>query len=87
MCSHALCKGLVLACSYSHNGSSGFRGVRVSVQFPEQKALPKVSVKMLTSGTNLRKAERLRMRATLMVAPHWAGTRPARTSGVNPLNS
>ncbi|MEI2607353.1 MAG: hypothetical protein V9G20_01850 [Candidatus Promineifilaceae bacterium] len=27
------------------------------------------------------------VRATLVVAPHWAGTRPARTSGVNPLNS
>ncbi len=27
------------------------------------------------------------VRATLVVAPHWAGTRPARTYGVNPLNS
>ncbi len=27
------------------------------------------------------------VRATLVVAPHGAGTRPARTSGVNPLNS
>jgi hypothetical protein len=31
----------------------------VSVQFPEKKSLPKVSAKVLTSGTNLRKAERL----------------------------
>ena len=27
------------------------------------------------------------VRATLVVAPHWAGTRPVRPSGVNPLNS
>ncbi len=31
----------------------------VSVQFPEKKSLPNVSANVLTSGTNLRKAERL----------------------------